>query len=192
MHDDVDNDDPSHLGSKSWQVEHSIISATLTASIGCSSLSSELLSALSLTQLPTTTVRLSHISPKILLSSSESMKSLLPPICTLQIDTMHNTPTSPINRDIYKLIVFENHRKSRIQDCKRCELRLHFECDKSSLKMPKMVHFSEFLKSWSLRSNSVTRQVSLVVNSKIPNFNWDIFGWFSNTVIWGCLDSETV
>ena len=36
MHDDVDNDDPSHLGSKSWQVEHSIISATLTASIGSS------------------------------------------------------------------------------------------------------------------------------------------------------------
>ena len=150
MHDDVDNDDPSHLGSKSWQVEHSIISATLTASIGCSSLSSELLSALSLTQLPTTTVRLSHISPKILLSSSESMKSLLPPICTLQIDTMHNTPTSPINRDIYKLTVFENYRKSRIQHCERSELRL----------MPKIVHFGEFLRTCSLRSNSVTRQVN--------------------------------
>lgn len=32
MHDD-DNDDPSNLGSKSWQEEHSIISATLTESI---------------------------------------------------------------------------------------------------------------------------------------------------------------
>ena len=31
---------------------------------------------------------------------------------------------------------------------------------KSSLKMPKIVHFGEFLKTWSLRSNSVTRQVS--------------------------------
>ena len=29
--------------------------------------------------------------------------------------------------------------------------------DKSWLKMPKMVHFGEFLKTWSLWSNSVTR-----------------------------------
>ena len=35
-----------------------------------------------------------------------------------------------------------------------------FWVDKSSLKMPKMVHFGEFLKTWSLRSNSVTRHVS--------------------------------
>ena len=35
-----------------------------------------------------------------------------------------------------------------------------FWVDKSWLKMPKMVHFGEFLKTWSLRSNSVTRQVS--------------------------------
>ena len=35
-----------------------------------------------------------------------------------------------------------------------------FWVDKSWLKMPKNVHFSEFLKIWSLRSNSVTRQVS--------------------------------
>ena len=35
-----------------------------------------------------------------------------------------------------------------------------FWVDKSELKMPKMVHFDEFLKSWSFRSNSVTRQVS--------------------------------
>ena len=33
-----------------------------------------------------------------------------------------------------------------------------FWVDKSSLKMPKMVNFGEFLKTWSLRSNSVTRQ----------------------------------
>ena len=32
--------------------------------------------------------------------------------------------------------------------------------DKSSLKMPKMVHFGEFLKSWNLLSNSVTRFVN--------------------------------
>ena len=35
-----------------------------------------------------------------------------------------------------------------------------FWVDKSLLKMPKMVDFGEFLKIWSLRSNSVTRQVS--------------------------------
>ena len=35
-----------------------------------------------------------------------------------------------------------------------------FWVDKSWLKMPKMVHFGKFLKTWSLRSNSVTRQVS--------------------------------
>ena len=59
-----------------------------------------------------------------------------------------------------------------------------FWVDKSSLKMPKMVHFGEFLKSWRLRSNSVTRQVTfkLVENAKIRNFKCDIFGWFSNTV----------
>ena len=37
-----------------------------------------------------------------------------------------------------------------------------FWVDKSSLKMPKIVHFGEFLKTWSLRSNSVTRQVNLI------------------------------
>ena len=35
-----------------------------------------------------------------------------------------------------------------------------FWVDKSWLKMPKMVHFGEVLRTWSLRSNSVTRQVS--------------------------------
>ena len=55
--------------------------------------------------------------------------------------------------------VFENYRKSLIQYCERSELRLHFWVDKSWLKIPKMVHFGEFLKIWSLRSNSVTRQV---------------------------------
>ena len=57
-----------------------------------------------------------------------------------------------INYDL--CTVFENHRKSLI------ELLLHFEWPKSSLKTPKMVHFGEFLKSFILRSNSVTRQVT--------------------------------
>ena len=47
--------------------------------------------------------------------------------------------------------------------------------------MPKIVHFGEFLKIWSLRSNSVTRQVSfnrtnLVENAKNSNATfWVIF-----------------
>ena len=50
-----------------------------------------------------------------------------------------------------------------------------------------MVHFGEFLKTWSLRSNSVTRQDSFN-KSKISGKcqNWKIqmrhFGWFSDTV----------
>ena len=35
-----------------------------------------------------------------------------------------------------------------------------FWVDKSSFKLPKMSQFSEFLKTWSLLSNSVSRQVS--------------------------------
>ena len=60
--------------------------------------------------------------------------------------------------------------------------------------MPIIVHFGEFLflKSWSLRSNCVTRQVSLnrtkiggkCQNSKILMRH---FEWFSNTVILWCI-----
>ena len=35
-----------------------------------------------------------------------------------------------------------------------------FWVDNSSSKMPKMVNFGDFLKTWNLRSNSVTRQVT--------------------------------
>ena len=38
---------------------------------------------------------------------------------------------------------------------------------KSSLKMPRMVHFGELLKSITLRSNSVTRQVSFDRRQKL-------------------------
>ena len=46
-----------------------------------------------------------------------------------------------------------------------------------------MIHLGEFLKTSSLRSNSVTRQVSfnrsqLLENVKIVNFNCDILGDF--------------
>ena len=78
--------------------------------------------------------------------------------------------------------VFENHRKSLIQHCERSQLRLHFEWRQKLIKkMPKLVHFGEFLKSWGLRSNSVTRQVSFdrtKFGGKCQNSNetfWVIF-----------------
>ena len=40
------------------------------------------------------------------------------------------------------------------------KLCLHFEWTKVNLKMAKIVHSGEFLKTWSLRTNSVTRQVT--------------------------------
>ena len=55
------------------------------------------------------------------------------------------------------------------------------------IKMPKMVHFDEFLKTWSLRSYSVTRQVTLnrtKIGEKCQNFKfqmrhfWVIFKQF--------------
>ena len=81
--------------------------------------------------------------------------------------------------------VLGNYRKGLIQHCERSELHLHFDWTKVNLKMPKMVHFDELLKTWSLQSNSVTRQVifnrtKIGGNHKIRKFKWDIFWWFSN------------
>ena len=50
-----------------------------------------------------------------------------------------------------------------------------------------MVHFGEFLKTWSLRSNSVTRHVGFNrtnIGGKCQNSKIQVrhFGWFSNTV----------
>ena len=49
-----------------------------------------------------------------------------------------------------------------------------------------MVHFDEFLKTWSLQLNSVTRQVT--VNGTEIGEKWQIqmrhFGWFSNNMRW--------
>ena len=60
--------------------------------------------------------------------------------------------------------------------------------DKSSLKMPKIVHFAQFLKIWSLRSNSVTRQVNFSmtkIGGKRQNSKNQMrhFEKFSNNVI---------
>ena len=63
-----------------------------------------------------------------------------------------------------------------------------FWVDKSYSKMPKIVHFGEYLKTWSLRSGSVTRQVSFnstknggkCQNSEILQMRH--FEYFSNNV----------
>ena len=58
--------------------------------------------------------------------------------------------------------------------------------------MPKMVNFGEFLKTWSLRSNSVTRQVSFnrtKIGGKCQNSNaafWVIFKHCVEVWIWSC------
>ena len=65
--------------------------------------------------------------------------------------------------------VFENYKKCIIQHYERSELRLHFEWTKKSVKMPKMANSSEFLKTWSLRSNSVTRQVNKIRQKLVKN-----------------------
>ena len=54
--------------------------------------------------------------------------------------------------------------------------------------MPKMAHFGEFLKTWSLRSNSVTRQVSFnrtKIGGKCQNSKNQMrhFWQFSNSVL---------
>ena len=53
---------------------------------------------------------------------------------------------------IYLRTVFENRRKSIIQQCGRV--------DKNSLKIPKMVNLASFRKTEVCLSNSVTRQVT--------------------------------
>ena len=56
-------------------------------------------------------------------------------------------------------------------------------------KAKKMVHFGEFLKTWSLRSNSVTRLVSFnrtKIGGKCQNSKIQMrhFEWFLNNVTW--------
>ena len=64
--------------------------------------------------------------------------------------------------ETWEYTVFENHRKSLIQvsTLRAKQATFPFWVDKSWIKMPKMIHFGQFLKTWSLRSNSVTRRVN--------------------------------
>ena len=68
-----------------------------------------------------------------------------------------------------------------------------FWVDKSSLKIRKMVQFGEFLKTYSLRSNRVTRQVSFngsTIGGKCQNWKFQMRGWFQT--FWISLSSTVV
>ena len=110
-----------------------------------------------------------------------------PPLCVLPskrllllCKILNNNTTgntlwnSYITSSVILLKTLEKSGSFSIQPLKITEIG-SFWVDKSSLKMPKMVHFDEFLKTWSLRSNSVTRQVNFH-RTKIDNKcqNWKI------------------
>ena len=87
--------------------------------------------------------------------------------------------------------------KSRLSQCLKITWKVAFNIasygatftfwvDKSSSKKPKIVNFDDFLKTWNLRSNSVTRQV-IFVRTKIGGKcqNWKKSNaTFSNTVLY--------
>ena len=71
--------------------------------------------------------------------------------------------------------VWKSQKKSHSTALRAKRATFTFWVDKRWLKVPKMVHFGEFLKTWSLRSNSVTRQVNFI-RTKIGGKcqNWKI------------------
>ena len=75
--------------------------------------------------------------------------------------------------------VFENHRKSLIQNCERSELRLHFEWTQVHWKCQKWSIFASFWKPEAcgqtvLPDRSVLIGQKLVENAKIGKFKCDI------------------
>ena len=52
--------------------------------------------------------------------------------------------------DVTELTVFENQRKSLFQQLRAKQAKVTFWVDKSSLKMPKMVHFGDFFENLKL------------------------------------------
>ena len=93
-----------------------------------------------------------------------------------------------------RLTVFENHRMSH-STLRAKRATFAFLAYKSSLKMPKIVNFDEFL-----LSNSVTRQVtfnSTKINEKCQNSKWAIFNVnvarFARNIEWDILgDFQTL
>ena len=73
---------------------------------------------------------------------------------------------------IYLRTVFENRRKSIIQQCGRV--------DKSSLKIPKMVNLASFWKTEVCLSNMLPDRSILIGQKlvKMTKFKWDIWDYF--------------
>ena len=100
------------------------------------------------------------------------------------ITDLNNIAEKKINCNITQCLKITEKSHSTLR-AKRATFT--FKVDKSSLKMPKMVHYDEFLKTRSLLSNRVTRQVTFWW--KMPKFEnsnetfWVIFkhcGWLQN------------
>ena len=77
--------------------------------------------------------------------------------------------------------MFENHKK----------VSFNIASEASFVKNSKNGQFGGFLKTWSLRSNSVSRKVTfigqkLVENAKIQKLKWDI--WSDFQAMWAELE----
>ena len=95
------------------------------------------------------------------LQNCTNVLALKKPICILYI------PWWNMSRPTIKTKTPSNHKHGVWKSQKKYHSTLRakratftFWVNKSWLKMPKKFHFGEFLKTWSLRSISVTRQVS--------------------------------
>ena len=82
--------------------------------------------------------------------------------------------------------VWKSQKKSH-STLREKRAKFTFWVDKSWLKMPKMVKICKFLETWSLQSNSITRQVSFnrtKIGGKYQNSKIQMghFEWFSNNV----------
>ena len=82
------------------------------------------------------------------------------------------------------ITVFENHKKVSFYIASKAKST--FWVDKSSLKMPKIVNFGEFLKNGQtvLPDRSLLLGQTLLENAKIQKFKNSngTYRWFSNTV----------
>ena len=95
---------------------------------------------------------------------------------------MEMKSTKLISANVVSIRVFENRPKKSHSTLRAKRATFTFWVDKSSLKMPKMVNFGEFLKTWSLQSNNVTRQVTFNRTKINGKFQMRHFEKFSNIV----------
>ena len=90
----------------------------------------------------------------------------------------------PKNRLLENLqyTVYENYRKISLNIASEASY-IYILSGQTLIKMPKIGQFGEFLKNWSLQSNSVTRQVNfdrtkISENANVKKLKCDIFDNF--------------